>query len=103
MTRLTKEDLLNRLPKVWLPICESCLTSKAVAKTFGKASRASSPLELIHNDICGSMSVKVCHGASYFFTFIDDYPRYRFVYLLSHRYEEPDVFKRVVAEVDTEL
>jgi len=86
-----------------LPRYESCLAGKATAKPFGKASRASSPLELIHSDICGLMNVKARHGPFYFLTFIDDYSRYGFVYLLSHRYEELDVFKCFVAEVETYL
>jgi len=49
------------------------------------------------------MSVKARHGANYFLTFIDDYSRYRYVYLLSHCYEALDVFKCFVVEVETEL
>jgi len=47
------------------------------------------------------MNVKARRGAFYFLTFIDDYSRYGYVYLLSHRYEALDVFKRFVAEVET--
>ena len=65
--------------------------------------RASSPLELIHSDICGPMNVKARHGATYFITQIDDNSRYGYVYLLSHRYEALDVFKRFIAEVETQL
>jgi len=65
--------------------------------------RASSPLELIHPDICGPINVKVRHGAIYFITLVDDYSRYGYVYLLSHRYEALDVFKCFVAEVETQL
>ena len=63
MSRLAKEGLLDQLAKVKLPRCESCLAGKATAKPFGKASRASSPLELIHSDIYGPMNVKARHGA----------------------------------------
>ena len=101
MSRLVKEGLLKRLTKVKLPRCESCLAGKATAKPFGKASRALNPLELIHSDICGPMNVKARHWAFYFLTFIDDYSRYGYVYLLSHHYEALDVFKRFVAEVET--
>ena len=75
---------------------------QAIAKPLGKASRATTPLELIHSDICGLMSVKVHYGANYFFTFIDDYSRYH-VYLLSHRHEALDLFKHFVVEVETQL
>jgi len=101
MSQLAKEGLLDQLTEVKLPRCESCLAGKATAKPFDKASRASSPLELIHSDICGPMNVKARHGAFYFLAFIDDYSRYGYVYLLSHRYEAFDVFKRFVDEVKT--
>ena len=94
-----KEGLLDQLTKVKLPRCESCLAGKATAKPFGKASRLSSPLELIHFDICGPINVKARHGAFCFLTFIDYYSRYGYVYLLSHHYEALDVFKRFEAEV----
>jgi len=101
MNRLAKEGLLDRLTKVKLPRCKSCLAGKATAKPFGKASRATTPSELIHYDICGPMSVKARHWTNYFLTFIDDYSRYGYVYLLSHHCETLDVFKRFVVEVET--
>jgi len=82
VSRVAKEGLLGRFTKVKLPKCESCLAGKATAKPFGKAS---SPLELIHSNICGPMNVKARHGGFYFLTFIDDYSRYGYLYLLAHR------------------
>jgi len=49
------------------------------------------------------MNVKARHGAFYFLTFIDHYSRYGYLYLLSHHYKALDVFKRLVAEVETHL
>uniref|UniRef100_A0A2N9IVG1 CCHC-type domain-containing protein n=1 Tax=Fagus sylvatica TaxID=28930 RepID=A0A2N9IVG1_FAGSY len=98
MARLAREGLLGPLAKVDLPICEPCLAGKACRKPFGKAMRATQPLELIHSDICGPMNVKAHHGASYFLTFIDDYTRYGYVQLIAHRYEALDCFKHFVAE-----
>jgi len=95
--------LLDGLTKFKLPKCEPCLAGKSTIKPFSKAMRASSPLELIQSDVCGSMNVKACHGAMYFITLIDDYSRYGYVYLLSHHYEALAVFKRFVAEVKTQL
>ena len=70
---------------------------------LGKAIRSSSPLELIHFDICWPMNVKACHGATCFITLIDDYSQYGYVYLLSQRYETLDAFKIFVSEVKTRL
>ena len=81
--------------------CESCLACKPTAKPFAKASKASSPLEVIQSDIYGPMNVKAYHEAIYFLTFIGDYSRYGHVYLLSCCYEELDVFKCCVAVVVT--
>ena len=86
LNRLAKDGLLDRLTMLKLSKYESCLARKATIKNLGQASRVSSPLELIHSDVCGPMNVKARHGAIYFITLIDDYSRYGYVYLLSHRY-----------------
>jgi len=49
------------------------------------------------------MRVKARYGANYFLTFIDDYSRYGYVYLLSHRYEALDVFKCFAVAVEAQL
>jgi len=103
MTRLAKEGLLCSLTQVRLPKCEPPLAGKATKKPFGKPSRALSSLELIHSDICGPMNVRARNGVVYFLTFIDDFSRYGYVYLLAHRHEALDVFKRFVVEVETKL
>ena len=38
-----------------------------------KGERAGGPLDLIHTDICGPMSMHARGGFIYFITFIDDY------------------------------
>ena len=83
-------------------MCEPFLGGKAYRKSFGKAVKATQPLELIHSDICGPMNVKARHGASYFLTFINDYTRYGYVQLIAHHYEALDCFKRFVAEVENQ-
>ena len=97
---MAREGLLGSLTKVDLQLCEPCLASKACRKPFGTTKRAAQPIELVHSDICGPMNRKARHGASYFLTLINDYSRYGYVYLLSHRHEALDCFKRFVAEVE---
>jgi len=103
MTRLVKEGLLGSLTQVRQPRCELCLASKAIKKPFGKASRALSSLELFHSDICVPLNVVAHNGAIYILTLNDDFSRYGYMYLLSHRHETLDVFKCFVAEVKTIL
>ena len=78
------------------------LAGKACRKPFGKAPRATHPLELVHSDLCGPMNVKACHDASHFLSFIDDYARFSYVYLISHRFEALDCFKHFMAEVQNQ-
>ena len=94
MNRLAKEGLLEPLSHIDLPVCEHCLAGKATRKPFGEATRAQTPLQLIHSDICGPMNVRARHDAHYFITFIDDFTRFGVVYLISHKYEALECFKR---------
>ena len=88
---------------VKLPRYDPCLVGKATRKSFGKATRESSLLELIHLDICGPMNVKARHRAIYFITLIDNYLRYGYVCLLSHYNGALDVFKCFITEVEIQL
>jgi len=103
ITRMVKEGLLGLLTQVRQLRCEPCLASRAIKKPFGKASRALSSLELFHSNICGLLNVVAHNGAIYILTLIDDFQRYGYVYLLSHRHKTLDVFKCFVAEVKTIL
>ena len=90
INRLAKEGLLENLNKVKLSTCEHCLAGKTVRKPIGKGTRAEFPLQLIHSDICGPMNVRARHGAVYFITFIDDFTRCGYVYLISHKSQALD-------------
>ena len=63
-------------------------------KPFGKAIRAQIPLQLVHSIVCGPMNVKAKHVASYFITFIDDFTRFNYVYLISHKFEALWCFRK---------
>ena len=41
-----------------------------------KGNHATKELELVHNDVCGLMSVQARGRYEYFITFTDDYSRY---------------------------
>jgi hypothetical protein len=61
------------------------------------------PLQLIHSDICGPINVRARHGGSYFIIFINDFTRYGHVYLISHKSEALDCFRRYVSLVESQL
>ncbi|GJY07048.1 retrotransposon protein, putative, ty1-copia subclass, partial [Tanacetum coccineum] len=65
----------------------SC-TSKMTRKPFPhRTKRATDLLGIIHTDVCGLFRHVSRQGASYFITFMDDYSRYGYVYLLKHKHE----------------
>ena len=60
-------------------------------------------LELIHSDVCGPMKPSARDGFRYFITFIDDYSRYGYVYLMRNKSESFDKFKEFKNEVENQL
>jgi len=101
--RLTRAGLLGSLTKEKLPVCEHCLVGKAIRLPFGKAKRASSPLQFIHLDIYSLMNVRARREGNYFITFIDDFTRFGHVYLISHKSEALDCFIRYTNLVENKL
>ena len=72
--------------------------------TFNKkGERAIETLELIHSVICGPMSTYARGGYLYFVTFIDDYSKYGYVYLMRYKSETFEKFKEFRAEVEKQL
>ena len=52
-----------------------------------KGNRAKEVLELVHTDVCGPMSTEARGGFRYFITFIDDYSKVGYVYLMRFKCE----------------
>ena len=85
MNRLARGNLLGEFTKIDMSTCEYWLTSKITRKPLRKEGRTKTPLQLIHFDIYGPMSIKTRHDTLYFITFIDDFTHYDHVYLISHK------------------
>ena len=102
--RLVKDGPLKELKVSSLPVCESCLDSKMTEKPFmTKGQRAKEPFELVHLGVCGPMNTQARGGYEYFVTFIDDYSRYGYVYLMQRKFETFGKFKEFFAEVEKQL
>ena len=64
---------------------------------------SSSVLELIHTDICGPFLIASWNGQQYFISFIDDYSRYGYLYLIHEKSQSLDIFKSYKAEVENQF
>ena len=69
----------------------------------GQSERASDLLGIIHSDVCGPMSIHARGGYSYFITFTDDFSRYGYIYLMKHKSESFEMFKRFENDVESQL
>lgn len=55
--------------------------------------KAKDVLELVHIDLWGPMTIRPRGVYEYFITFIIDYLRFGYVYLMYHKFESFDKFK----------
>ena len=65
-----------------------------------KGYRAKEVLDLVHTDLCGPISTRARGGYEYFVTFIDDYSRYGYIYLMHHKSGAFEKFKEYKMEVE---
>ncbi len=87
-----------------LHTCESCIHGKMTRNNFNKkGERTSGLLDLIHSDICGPSSTQAKGCYNYFVTFIDNYSRYGYIYLIKHKSETFERFKDLKNEVKNQL
>ena len=92
---------LNPLDVNALSVCESYSEGKMTMRSFkAKGHRAKEVLDLVHTDCCGPISTSARGGYEYFITFIDDYSRYEYVYLMRHKSETFKIFKEYKVELE---
>lgn len=85
------------------PPCETCIMGKLTRLPFPKHSETSTtPLGIVHTDLCGPMRVSSHGGARYFLTFTDEYSRWTDVYFLRNKDEVIDKFKEYKSHVENQ-
>ena len=65
--------------------------------------RASAPFELVHSDVWGPCPVVSLTRFRYFVTFVDDYSRTTWLYLMKNRSKLFSHFRVFCAEIDTQF
>ncbi|RVW49121.1 Retrovirus-related Pol polyprotein from transposon TNT 1-94 [Vitis vinifera] len=96
--RLVNDGVLSTLDFTDFETCVDCIKGKQTNKSKRGATRSSTILEIIHTDIC-SLDMD-SHGQKYFISFIDDFSRYMYLYILHNKNEALDAFKVFKAEVE---
>jgi hypothetical protein len=68
-------------------ICDPCLRAKARQLPYSlSSSRAFAPLDLIHSDVWGP-TIQSFGRKKYYVSFIDDYNKFTWIYLLCRKSE----------------
>ncbi|KAG8475459.1 hypothetical protein CXB51_032225 [Gossypium anomalum] len=106
MAQMVSKEMVENFTKTVQSedVCEVCQMGKQARLQFPTNTtwRASSKLELVHTDVCGSMRTESLSGNRYFILFIDDCTRYCWIYFLKHKSEVAQVFIKFKAAVETE-
>ena len=95
--------ILDSLDFADFKIFTNCIEEKQTnTRRFG-ANRAIDVLELVHTDICGPFPTVSWNGQQYFITFIDNFSRYGYLYLIHEKSQSLEVFKSFKVEVENQL
>ena len=101
--RLVLDGILGSLDFVDFEICTNCIKGKQTnTRRFG-ANRATDVLQLIHTNIYGPFPTVSWNGQQYFITFIDDFSRYDYLYLIHEMSQSLEVFKSFKVEIENQL
>ena len=98
--KLANDGVLSTLDFVDFKTYVNCIKGKQTNKSKKGAKRSTNLLEIIHTDIC--CPDMDANSPKYFITFIDDYSRYMYLYLLHSTDEAVDAFKVFKAEVENQ-
>lgn len=60
-------------------------------------------LDLVHDDICGPMKTRKPGGMRYFLSFIDDFSRYSWIYIIHQKSETAACFQNFVQMMQTQF
>ena len=85
--------------------CESCQLGKHTRVSFSKRldPRTKSPFEFVHTDVLGPSRFASTLGFRYFVTFIDDYSRCTWLFLMKPRTELFSIFQKFHVEIHTQF
>nr|KYP76032.1 Retrovirus-related Pol polyprotein from transposon TNT 1-94 [Cajanus cajan] len=85
--------------------CESCQLGKHVRASFPNSinSRAMSPFDVIHSDVWGPSRIPSLLGHRYYVTFIDDFSRCTWIFLMKNRSELFNIFLSFYSEIKTQF
>ena len=93
-----------------IPICfqqshnyNTCMLNKITRTSFKSVERKSKILDLVHSELCDFHSTPSLGNKRYVITFIDDYSKFLYIYLLHTKDEALNFFKAYKNEVELQV
>ena len=85
-------------------VCDECLQAEQHKNSFSEdaGSRSKATLEVIYSNVCGPIQVDSMGGNKYFVTFIDDFSRKLWTYLIKKKSEVIEVFAKFKSMVESQ-
>ena len=100
---LASSGVLGHLNSCDISDCSGCKLAKFSALPFNKSmSCSTAPFDIIHSDVWGPAPVSTKGGSTYYVSFIDDYTRYTWVYLMKRRSDFFGIYNNFRALVKTQ-
>lgn len=99
MFNIPKKHVTNA--QVQSATCECCAKCKATMKRKVKPSqteKAKEYLQRVHMDVCGPLQMNTYDGCKYFTIFVDEYTKYRWVYVHKDRTTAVEILKRWIMD-----
>jgi transposase InsO family protein len=100
---LVQSEILQPLNMSNLGPYIECAKGKKISMRKYIANRMTDVLELIHMDIYGPFPTTTRNDHVYFISFIDNYSRYCYIYLIKEKSQALDTFKSFKSEVELQL
>jgi hypothetical protein len=101
--RLMSNQILQPLDYTSFDDCINCIKENKLIREKYDAKRCNDVVKLIHTDICDPFSKAIRNGHCYFITFIYDYLRYGYIYLIKKKAKSLDMFISFKAKVELQL
>ena len=99
---MSNMGLIPRLTKDFEK-CKACSQAKITKRPHKNVERNTELLELIHIDLCEFEGKLNRGGNRYFITFIDDFLKYAYIYLLKNKSDAFEKFKEFLREVENQF
>jgi len=98
LNQLVDKEMILGVPKIEIPstVCDTCLIGKQPRNAFSSSTshRSKELLSAVYSDVCGPLEVPSLGGNKYFISFVDEFSRKIWLYLIKAKSEAFDMFQK---------